>query len=167
MPSGMGKQSVIWKQQMRSKNMISSDKMVFPRFVYDGNSLIWLRDDSSRKLRYIRHTFQPCFLKISDEPNTKTVTKIYPNGVVEIIEYYGRRKTSFVRKRVSIEGLKELIDCINACDDYGTWYCDAMSYVSYVFENSKFRHFNSTPRCMEEFVDRLKYNSHYVLRIDD
>lgn len=141
----------------------------FPQFVYDGDSQIWLKNDRSRKLRCIRYTFQPCFLKIPDEhePDTKTVTKIFPDGIVEIIEYSGRRKTSVVRKRVSFKEIKELIDRINACDDYNTWYCDAMSYVSYVFEDGKFRHYNSSPACLEEFVNRLDYNSHYVIRIDD
>lgn len=137
-----------------------------PQFVYDGDSQIWLKDNEAKKLRYIRHTFQFCPIKaVDDADEKKVVTKIFPDGIVEISEYSGKKETSSIRKRVSNEELGDLINHLNTCDYYN-YYCDAMSYVSFVFEDGKFRHFDSTPECLEEFVHRLEYNTHYVIKVD-
>ena len=138
-----------------------------PQFVYDGDSQIWLKNDESKKLRYIRHTFQFCPIKAIDDPDEKKiVTKIYPDGIVEISEYSGKKETSFIRKQVSNEELGELIDRLNSCDYYPSDYCDAMSYVSYVYADGKFKHFNYSPTCLDDFVEKLEYNTHYVIRVD-
>ena len=151
-------------REWKNKYLICS-KLNVLQFVYDGDSQIWLEDDESKKLRYIRHTFQFCSMKPNDVTDERKVTRIYPNGIVEISEYLGRKKTSFLRKCVSKEELGDLVKCLNTSSDYYTPYCDAMSYMSFIFTDGKIRRFNSSPECLEEFVEKLKYNSHFVIRI--
>lgn len=83
----------------------------------------------------------------------------------QVSEYSGKKETSFIRKQVSKEELLELINRLNICDYYPTGYCDATSHVSYVFYDDKFRHFNSAPACLDDFVERLENNTHYVKKI--
>ena len=136
-----------------------------PQFVYNDDQ-IWLKNDETKKLRYIRHTFQFCPIKTVDESDEKKVTKIYPDGIVEISDYSGEKETSFIRKQVINEELVELINRLNVCDYYPSGYCDAMSHVSFVFEDGKFRHYNYSPACLDDFVEKLEYNTHYVIRVD-
>ena len=120
-----------------------------------------------KPLRYIRYTFAYCPFKVydDDEPESKTVTRIYPDGIVEIREYEGRRVESFVRKRVEESEVRELLNDIANLKDGLSCICNAMSYATLVYTDGTIKRYSRSPVCLDEFVYKLQFNTHYVLRI--
>lgn len=120
-----------------------------------------------KPLKYIRYTFALCPFKVYDdhEPDSKTVTRIYPDGIVEIREYEDRRVISFVRKKVSESEVRELLNDIANLKGGLSSICDAMSYAAIVSEDGTVKRYSRSPICLDEFVHKLRFNNHFVLKI--
>ena len=147
-----------------------SDSRLVDSFYYAMSTVCMKRSFDvafEKPLRYIRYTFELCPFRAydDDEPVEKTVTKIYPDGIVEIREYEGKRVESFVRKRVEESEVRELLNDIANLKGGLSCICDAMSYAALVFSDGTVKRYSRSPICLDEFVYKLQFNSHYVLKI--
>lgn len=115
--------------------------------------------------RYIRYTFVSCPLRVPGEPVSKTVTRIFTDGIVEIKEYEDRKVVSFVRKKVKESEVQDLLKDISDFKGGPVELCDAMSYAAIVYDDGTVKRYPSSPVCLDEFVSKLQYNSSYVLII--
>ena len=113
--------------------------------------------ENERSIKYIRHTFEECYLRAMDEPFSKTVTRIYCDGKVIQREFLGKKVTSVAQKHISKAAFEELVRKMENALHKGEFarYCDAMSSATIVYENGKTKYFRESPLCLEIFVDTL------------
>ncbi len=119
-----------------------------------------------RNAKHIRHTFKYCPLAPISEPEEKTVTIIHSDGLVEIKEYVGRKVTSRICKQVSKEEFSILVNKMETSEYEPSFICDAMSYASILYSDGKVRRFTQSPVCIDDFIERLKFNSTFVITVD-
>ena len=108
-----------------------------------------------KPVKYIRYTI--CYGSLPDTTphEEKTITRIYPDGLIEIREYEGKKVTSLIRKKVSKEKVKKLINDIpNPKGEYNL-FCGGARYTAIVFEDRSVSRDLMTPSCLDDFVMNL------------
>ncbi len=113
--------------------------------------------ENKKSIRYIRHTFEECYLHSMDEPFSKTVTRIYSDGKVIQRGFSGKKVTSVAQKQIPKAAFEELVRKMESTLHRGEFagYCDAISSATIVYENGKTKYFRESPMCLEIFVDTL------------
>lgn len=121
-----------------------------------------------KPIKYIRYTSTICHIKPDWEPTEKTITRIFPDGIVEIRELKGRKEITFCRKKVENSEYAQLVEDI-------AWMKggpiplitdDTSRIATVIFEDGSSKRYSTVPLCLESFVQRLEHNTHYVIKID-